>query len=69
MNTAYVDGKYVPLEEANVSILDLGLIHCDSTYDVCHVKAGKFFRLDWHMDRFFRSADGLRLALRARIGM
>lgn len=60
---AFGNGEYRPLGETSISILDLGLIHCDSTYDVCHVWEGNFFRLDWHLDRFFQSAQGIRLPL------
>ena len=35
-------------------ILDLGFLRSDATYDVVAVWNGRFFRLDKHLDRFFR---------------
>ena len=58
---AYVDGEYVAPSEAKISIFDWGFLHSDATYDVAHVWAGKFFRLDDHLDRFFASMARLRL--------
>jgi len=60
---AFVDGQYVPIAEAKISILDWGLLRSDCTYDVVHVWNGRFFRLDHHLERFAHSAEGLRLRL------
>ena len=54
---AYIDGEFVPIAEARVPILDLGFLRSDATYDVVAVWNGKFFRLDQHLDRFFRGVD------------
>ena len=58
---AFVDGEVVPIAEARIPILDWGFLRSDCTYDVVHVWNGRFFRLDHHLDRFERSAAGLRL--------
>lgn len=58
---AWVDGQYVPIAEAKISMLDWGFLHSDVTYDVTHVWHGSFFRLEDHLDRFERSCDRLRL--------
>jgi branched-chain amino acid aminotransferase len=60
---AYVNGRFVPIEEASISILDWGLLHSDATYDVAHVRHGAFFRLEDHMDRFERGMTSLRMSL------
>ncbi len=60
---AYVDGAYVPIAEAKISVLDWGFLHSDATYDVVHVWKGRFFRLDEHIDRFLASAARLHLTL------
>jgi branched-chain amino acid aminotransferase len=60
---AYVDGRYLPMAEATIPVLDWGFLRSDATYDVVHVWQGRFFRLDDHLDRFQRSVDRLRLAL------
>jgi branched-chain amino acid aminotransferase len=58
---AYIDGEFVPPGEARISIFDWGFLHSDATYDVAHVRQGKFFRLDDHIERFFASMERLRL--------
>lgn len=60
---AYIDGQYVPMEEAKLSVLDWGFLRSDATYDVVHVWQGKFFRLDKHLDRFEESVRKLRMTL------
>ncbi|HUA78129.1 MAG TPA: aminotransferase class IV, partial [Acetobacteraceae bacterium] len=59
---AYMNGTYVPMAEAKISVGDWGFIHSDVTYDVVHVWDGKFFRLEDHLDRFHRSLAGYRLS-------
>jgi branched-chain amino acid aminotransferase len=58
---AYVNGEYVPLADAKISITDWGYRRSDVTYDVVSVYHGAFFRLDDHIKRFRRSMTGLRM--------
>jgi len=58
---AWIDGKFVTLAEAKISILDWGFLRSDATYDVVHVWQGRFFRLDKHIDRFVESTKKLRM--------
>jgi branched-chain amino acid aminotransferase len=60
---AYVRGRFVPIDEATVSVLDVGFSRSDVTYDVVAVWDGAFFRLDDHLERFERSCRALRLGL------
>lgn len=60
---AWVNGAYLPLAEASVPLTDRGFVRSDATYDVTHVRDGRFFRLNDHIDRFFESMSGLRLSL------
>lgn len=60
--TAFVDGTYVPISEAKISVLDWGFLRSDATYDVVHVWEGRFFRLDRHLERFYAGVEKLRLA-------
>ena len=60
---AYMDGQYLPVSEAKVSVLDYGFLHSDATYDVAHVWKGAFFRLDAHLDRFFQGVEKLRMSI------
>ena len=58
---AFIEGGYVPLADAKLSVRDFGFMHADATYDVMHVWKGGFFRLRDHMDRFAKSLAGMRL--------
>lgn len=58
---AYVDGAFVPAEEAKISVFDYGFSRSDVTYDVVHVWDGRFFRLEQHLDRFLASMAALRM--------
>ena len=58
---AWIDGNFVALAEAKISILDWGFLRSDATYDVVHVWKSRFFRLDNHIDRFFESTRKLRM--------
>lgn len=60
---AFVDGEFVPLEDARIPLLDQGFLHSDLTYDVPGVWDGRFFRLDDHLERLNRSCEKLRLRL------
>jgi branched-chain amino acid aminotransferase len=59
--SAFVDGDFCPIEDARISVLDLGVTRGDCTYDVVHVWEGRFFRLDAHLDRFAANLRRLRL--------
>ena len=58
---AFVDGRFVPVAEARIPILDWGFLRSDATYDVVHVWRGSFFRLEDHLDRFERGMARLHL--------
>ena len=60
---AFMDGQYLPVSEAKISVLDWGLLHSDATYDTAHVWNGRFFRLNLHLDRFFGGLDRLRMSI------
>ncbi|MBI1779283.1 MAG: aminotransferase class IV [Proteobacteria bacterium] len=60
---AFIEGAYVPITEAKISILDFGFTRSDVTYDVVHVWNGRFFRLDRHLERFQNSMRTLRMSL------
>ncbi|MCO5091229.1 aminotransferase class IV [Bosea sp. (in: a-proteobacteria)] len=60
---AFVDGAYVPLDEARIPLLDRGFLKSEATYDVVHVWKGYFFLLNDYVDRFHRSMAGLNMAL------
>jgi branched-chain amino acid aminotransferase len=60
---AFVDGDWVPLSEAKLSLFDWGFTRSDVTYDVASVWQGAFFRLSDHLDRFFQSLEKLHMTI------
>ena len=60
---AFLDGQYLPMSQAKISVLDWGFLHSDATYDTVHVWDGRFFRLDLHLERFFGGLEKLRMTI------
>ena len=58
---AVVYGQLVPISQAKIPILDWGFLHSDATYDVVHLRKGKFLRLDDSMNRFFAAMKSLHM--------
>src|SRR5690242_19138729 len=60
---AYVNGSFVPLYEAKVSILDRGFLFADGIYEVAAVLDGKLIDNDSHLARLERSVGEISLKL------
>jgi D-alanine transaminase len=60
-NVAFVNGAFVPLAEAKVSIEDRGFQFGDGVYEVIRTYKGRPFSLDAHLARLDRSAVALEL--------
>lgn len=59
----YVNGSYLPEEQATISIFDRGFIFADGIYEVSAVINGKLVDVEAHMARLERSCAEIRLAL------
>ncbi len=57
----YLNGDYVRLADAKVSVLDRGFIFGDGIYDVVPAYLGKPFRMDEHLERLERSLKFIQL--------
>jgi D-alanine transaminase len=60
---AYVNGAFVPLSEAKVSVLDRGFLFADGIYEVAAVLDGKLIDSASHLARLERSVGEIGLAL------
>ena len=60
---AYVNGSFVPLSDAKVSILDRGFLFADGIYEVAAVLEGKLVDNDSHLARLERSVGEISLKL------
>jgi D-alanine transaminase len=58
----YLNGKFMPIEEARIPVLDRGFIFGDGVYEVIPVYSRKPFRLAEHLQRLQHSLDGIRLS-------
>ncbi len=58
---AYVNGAYVPLRRAKVSIQERGLQFGDAVYEVWAVRGGRLFDRDAHLSRLQRSLQAVRI--------
>ncbi len=57
----FLNGEFIPLGEAKVSVLDRGFIFGDGVYELIPVYAGEPFRMPHHLARLQRSLDGIGL--------
>ena len=57
----YLNGRFLPISQAQVSVLDRGFIFGDGVYDVAPVYDGRLFRFDEHIARLSRSLAKLRI--------
>jgi len=60
--TVYVNGEYLPEEEAKVSIFDRGFLMADGVYEVTSVLGGKLLEFEGHAARLERSLIELDMA-------
>ena len=62
-DTVYLNGEYLPLEDAKVSVMDRGFLFGDGIYEVIPAYAGRLFRLEDHIARLNNSLREIRLDL------
>src|ERR1041385_224511 len=59
---AYVNGRYLPHNEASVAVEDRGYQFADGVYEVCEVRGGQLVDERRHIARLERSLSELRIA-------
>lgn len=57
----YLNGQFLPLSQAKVSVMDRGFLFGDGVYEVIPVYGGKPFRLAEHLERLENSLGGIRM--------
>ncbi|MHA6264658.1 D-amino-acid transaminase [Arenibacterium sp. CAU 1754] len=68
MRTVYVNGEYLPEDEAKISIFDRGFLMADGVYEVTSVLDGKLIDFDGHAARLERSLAELDMACPVTMG-
>lgn len=61
METVYLNGRYLPIDQACIPVLDRGFIFGDGVYEVIPVYSRRPFRIDDHLRRLQHSLDAIRL--------
>jgi D-alanine transaminase len=62
-DSVYLNGEYLPLSEAKVSVLDRGFLFGDGVYEVIPAYKGRLFRFEDHIVRLNNSLREIRLEL------
>jgi branched-chain amino acid aminotransferase len=63
MNLIYINGKFIPAEEAAVSVFDHGFLYGDGVFEGIRAYGGRVFRLKEHVRRLFDSAQAIMLCI------
>lgn len=63
MNLIYLNGKFVPEEQATVSVFDHGFLYGDGVFEGIRAYDGRVFRLEDHVKRLFDSAQAIMLKI------
>ncbi len=61
MTIAYLNGKFLPIEQATISPMDRGFLFGDSVYEVIPVYNNKPFRAEQHLTRLANSLAAIQL--------
>jgi D-alanine transaminase len=61
MSICYLNGEFLPLDQASVSVLDRGFIFGDGVYEVIPAFNGHLFRLQKHLERLQNNLGGVRI--------
>lgn len=59
---AWLDGEWLPLEEARIPVLDRGNMFGDGVYEVVRSYDGRLWSLDLHLERLERSLRAIGIA-------
>ncbi|HHW61133.1 MAG TPA: branched-chain-amino-acid transaminase [Syntrophomonadaceae bacterium] len=59
----YLNGKYVPEEEATISVFDHGFLYGDGVFEGIRAYHNSVFRLKEHVDRLYDSAKAINLTV------
>ncbi|MHC1748412.1 MAG: branched-chain-amino-acid transaminase [Cellulosilyticaceae bacterium] len=59
----YLDGQYVPENEAKISVFDHGVLYGDGVFEGIRAYNGRIFKCDQHVDRLFAAAKAIMLEI------
>ena len=59
----YLNGQYIPREQASVDVDDRGFLFADGVYEVIHSYEGHLFQMDAHLQRMEHGLRSLRITI------
>ena len=62
MSMGYLNGKFAPLAELQISPMDRGFLFGDGVYEVIPCYGGKMVAMSYHLARLHQSMDGISLS-------
>jgi branched-chain amino acid aminotransferase len=63
MNCVFLNGEFVPGEEAKISVFDQGLLYGDGIYESFRSIGGRLYQFPQHFERLCQSAEALHYQL------
>ena len=63
MNLIYINGNFVPADQATVSVFDHGFLYGDGVFEGIRAYGGRVFRLREHIKRLYDSAQAIMLCI------
>ena len=61
MSQVFLNGEFLPLDQARIPVLDRGFLFGDGVYEVIPAYGGRLFRLEQHLDRLGNSLRAIRI--------
>ncbi|MES9874621.1 MAG: D-amino acid aminotransferase [Candidatus Sedimenticola sp. 6PFRAG7] len=58
----FLNGRFLPRDEARISVMDRGFLFGDGVYEVIPCYSGRLFRLEHHLQRLDDSLRGIRMS-------
>lgn len=62
MEWVYLNGEFLPLDQARISVMDRGFLFGDGVYEVIPAYHGHLFRLEHHLGRLEQSLAAIRIS-------
>jgi len=63
MGLVYINGEFIPTEEAKISVFDRGLLYGDGVFEGIRAYNGNIFKLNEHLERLYASAQAIWLKI------
>lgn len=61
MSIVYLNGDFIPIDQAKISVLDRGFLFGDGVYEVIPAYGGRLLRLNEHLQRLQNSLNAIHL--------